>query len=102
MKKQQESIARVGRSGYRGHKEQWEKEKNDPEKHTVYHDISDPAARNYVLGRMKPNKEGKRSLCADSSLIDNIVIYFKLYYYPIFHNCSTTDCVCCFVQGKDG
>lgn len=75
MKQKKENYARVGRSGYRGHQEQWEKEKNDPDKHTVYHDISNPATRNYVLGRMKRDKEGKR-ICPDTnaSLMDNIVL----------------------------
>ncbi|XP_071707356.1 uncharacterized protein [Rutidosis leptorrhynchoides] len=72
---EQVNYARVGRSGIRGHIEEWEKEKNDPNKKTEFHDIEDTVTRHYVLSRTKPNVDGRRTLCpgTDASLIDKII-----------------------------
>ncbi|GJX89195.1 hypothetical protein Tco_0341209, partial [Tanacetum coccineum] len=62
------SRPRLGPKGYRGFEQQWQEERNDPDKATELHLIPDIRGSNYCLARAPRDKNGIKPLPAD--LID--------------------------------
>ncbi|GJV47564.1 hypothetical protein Tco_1437776 [Tanacetum coccineum] len=56
------SRPRLGPKGYRGFEQQWQEERNDPDKATELHLIPDIRGSNYCLSRAPRDKNGFKTL----------------------------------------